>query len=93
MEGFFDALGALSLSLLVLIGLLAGFIAGKLMGRSTVLYMVFGVIGAVALPFLLAALGLGLVAAGGLLVLLVIAAIGAMILIAVCRMIFGEGRR
>lgn len=90
MENLLDALGAISLAVLVIVGLLAGWIAGQLAGRNTLGYMLLGVVGAVALPFVLAALGLGIVAAGGLLVLLLVAAVGALILIALGRMIFGR---
>lgn len=92
MEEFFNALGAVSLTVLVLIGLVAGWLAGKVSGGNTLGYMVLGVVGAVALPFVLAALGIGVVAVGGLLVLFVVAAVGAAILVALGRMIFG-GRR
>jgi uncharacterized membrane protein YeaQ/YmgE (transglycosylase-associated protein family) len=92
MEGFLDALGAVSLTALVLVGLIGGLIAGWLTGRNTVLYVIVGVVGAIALPFLLAAIGIGVVAAGGLLLLLVVSAIGALALIAVYRLLFGERR-
>ncbi len=93
MEGFLDAVGAFSLIVLIVIGLLAGWVAGQITGRNTVGYMLLGIIGAVALPFVLAALGIGIIAAGGLLVLLIISAIGAIVLIAIGQMIFGRSRR
>ncbi len=93
MESFLDAVGAISLIVLILIGLVAGWIAGQLTGRNTVGYMLLGVVGAVALPFVLAAFGIGIIAAGGLLVLLIVAAIGAIALIALGQLIFGERRR
>ena len=92
MEGLLDALGAISLTVLVVIGLVAGWIAGKATGRNTVGYMILGVVGAVALPFVLAALGIGIIAVGGLLVLFIVAAIGAAILVALGRWIMGERR-
>jgi uncharacterized membrane protein YeaQ/YmgE (transglycosylase-associated protein family) len=92
MEGFLDALGAISLSVLVIIGLVAGWIAGQVTGRNMLGYMILGVVGAVALPFILAALGIGIVAVGGLIFLFIIAAIGAAILVAIGRAIFGEKR-
>ena len=92
MEGLLDALGAISLTILVLIGLVAGWIAGRAAGGNTLGYMVLGVIGAVALPVILAALGIGIIALGGLLVLFVIAAIGAALLVVLGRMIFGDRR-
>ena len=92
MEGLLDALGAISLTVLVVIGLIAGWIAGKATGRNMIGYMVLGVVGAVALPFVLAALGLGIIAVGGLLVLFIVAAVGAAILVALGRWIMGERR-
>ena len=92
MEGFMDALGVVSLTVLVLIGLVAGWIAGRVLGRNTLGYMILGVVGAVVLPFLLAGLGLGIVALGGLLLVFVFAVVGAVVLIALGKMIFGERR-
>jgi uncharacterized membrane protein YeaQ/YmgE (transglycosylase-associated protein family) len=92
MEGFFDALGVVSLVVLVLIGLGAGWIAGRLTGRNMAGYMALGVAGAVLLPILLAAVGIGVLAAGGLLVLLVVAAVGAAVLIALGQLMFRERR-
>ncbi len=88
MEAFLDTLGAVSLILLVIVGLLAGWIAGTIAGRNRVRYMALGVAGAVALPFILAALGVGILAAGGLIVVLIVAAIGAAIVLAIARAIF-----
>ena len=73
MEGFFDALGAVSLAILILIGLVAGWLAAWVTGRNVIAYMALGVAGAVALPFVLALLGVGVLAAGGLLLLLAVA--------------------
>ncbi len=87
MEAFLDVLGAVSLTLLVVVGLLAGLIAGTIAGRDRLLYMVLGVAGAVALPFLLAALGIGILAAGGILVILAAALVGAVIVLAIAQMI------
>ncbi len=82
MEAFLDTLGAVALIALVVVGLATGAIAGAVAGRNRVLYLVLGVVGAVALPFILAALGVTVVAAGGLLLLLVVAAIGAALVLA-----------
>ena len=92
MEGFLDALGAISLTVLVVIGLVAGWVAGRVTGRNTAGYMILGVAGAVLLPFVLAALGIGIVALGGILLVFAIAAVGAAVLIALGRAIFGERR-
>jgi uncharacterized membrane protein YeaQ/YmgE (transglycosylase-associated protein family) len=85
MEGFWDALGAVTLILLVLVGLIAGWIAGAIAGRRKGLYLLFGVVGAVAVPFLLAALGLGALAAGGLIAILAMAVAGALLILLVAR--------
>ncbi|WP_411976042.1 GlsB/YeaQ/YmgE family stress response membrane protein [Sulfitobacter faviae] len=82
MEAFLDTLGAVALIALVVVGLAAGAIAGAVAGRNRILYLVLGVVGAVALPFIFAALGVTVVAAGGLLLLLVVAAIGAALVLA-----------
>ena len=82
MEAFLDTLGAVALIALVVVGLAAGAIAGAVAGRNRLLYLILGVVGAVALPFILAALGVTVVAAGGFLLLLVVAAIGAALVLA-----------
>ena len=91
MEAFLDALGAVALILLILVGLAAGAIAGFVAGRNKLLYLVLGVVGAIALPFILAALGITAIAAGGLIVILIVAAIGAALVLAIGRAIFGKG--
>ena len=88
MEGFWDALGAVTLILLVLVGLIAGWIAGAIAGRRKGLYLLLGVVGAVAVPFLLAALGVGVLAAGGLIAILAVAIAGALLILLVARAIF-----
>lgn len=85
MEGFLDALGMVTLLLLVAVGAASGLIAGRMAGRRTAAYVALGIVGAVATPFVLAALGLGILAAGGILLLLVVAFAGAVILLAVGR--------
>ncbi len=83
MEQFFDVIGATALILLVIVGAIAGAIAGWIAGRRMFLYILAGIVGAVALPFILAALGVGLLAAGGLLVILLVALVGAVIVLAI----------
>ncbi len=90
MEGLLDAIGAVALSLLVLIGAASGFIAGKIAGRNMVLYIVAGIVAAVATPFVLAALGIGLLAAGGLVLILAVAAVGAIIVLVAVRALSGR---
>ena len=81
MEALLDTLGAVALIALVAVGLVAGAIAGAITCRNRLLYLVVGVVGAVALPFVLAALGITVVAAGGLLALLAVAALGALLVL------------
>jgi uncharacterized membrane protein YeaQ/YmgE (transglycosylase-associated protein family) len=88
MEALFDLLGVVSLLLLVLVGLAAGWLAGLVAGRQRPMYYVLGVVGAIAAPFLVAALGLGILAAGGLAALALIALLGAVLILAVARAIF-----
>ncbi len=85
METFLDALGATALVLLIIVGALAGFIAGKIAGRRMALYVLVGIVAAVATPFVLAALGIGVLAAGGLLLILLAAAVGAAVVLAIVR--------
>lgn len=90
MEGLLDAIGAVALTLLIAIGLASGFIAGKVAGRNMALYLVVGVVAAIATPFVLAALGIGVLAAGGVLLLLVASAIGAVVVLALVRALVGR---
>jgi uncharacterized membrane protein YeaQ/YmgE (transglycosylase-associated protein family) len=87
-EGFLDALGIVALVLLVGIGLLAGWLAGAVAGRRKGLYLLLGVAGAVAAPFILAALGVGILAAGSLVALVIVAALGAVLLLVLARVLF-----
>jgi uncharacterized membrane protein YeaQ/YmgE (transglycosylase-associated protein family) len=86
MEALLEAMGIAVLVLLVGIGLLAGWFAGVIAGRRRAMYLGLGVVGAVALPFLLAAVGVGLLAAGGLLAVVATAAIGAVLLVGIVKL-------
>ena len=89
MESFMDALGAVGLFVLIVIGVVAGLIASALSGgRNKLVFIVIGVLAAVALPFLLAALGIGIVVAGGLLAILVLGAVGAIAVVLIARALF-----
>ncbi|SES06855.1 hypothetical protein SAMN04490244_105176 [Tranquillimonas rosea] len=90
MEGFLDAIGTVALVLLVVTGLAAGYIAGKIAGRNMGLYMLVGAIAAVVTPFLLAALGIGVLAAGGVLLLMAVAAVGAIVVLLIVRALMGR---
>jgi uncharacterized membrane protein YeaQ/YmgE (transglycosylase-associated protein family) len=88
-EGFLEALGTIGLILLIVVGLLAGWIASAIAGgRHRTRYLVAGVLAALATPFLLAAIGVGVLAAGGLLVILLAAAVGAVLVLLLARAIF-----
>lgn len=87
MEGFFDVLGAVALLVLVAIGALSGVIAGRIAGGRTPLYVVVGIMAAVATPFVLAALGVGLLAAGGIALLALTALAGAVLVLAIVRVV------
>lgn len=89
MEGFMDGLGAVALVVLILIGAVAGWIAGKIAGQRMGLYIAVGIAAAVATPFVLAGIGLGAIAAGGLILLLLVGAIGAVIVLAIVRAVTG----
>jgi uncharacterized membrane protein YeaQ/YmgE (transglycosylase-associated protein family) len=82
MEGLLDALGTVALILLILVGLAAGWIAALVAGGNRALYMAVGVAAALATPFVLAALGLTALAAGGALVILAMGAVGAIVVLA-----------
>ncbi|ROU03608.1 GlsB/YeaQ/YmgE family stress response membrane protein [Histidinibacterium lentulum] len=82
MEGLLDALGTVALILLILVGLAAGWIASLVTGGNRPLYLALGVVAALATPFVLAALGLTALAAGGALVILAMGAVGAVVVLA-----------
>ncbi len=91
MEALLDAIGAVALILLILIGLGAGYLAGKIAGRNKSLYLVVGVVAAIATPFVLAALGIGALAAGGLILLALVSAMGALVVLALVQVLLGRG--
>lgn len=72
-----------------MVGVLAGLIAsGAEGGRHKVRNIIVGVVGAVLLPFVVAVLATGVLAAGGLLLILFVALIGAAAILAIVRLIF-----
>lgn len=88
MEEFFQALGIFGLIILLVIGAAAGFIASKIEGgRNLGRNIAIGVVGALLLPFLVAFLAAGALAAGGLLLILVMALIGAVAVLVIARLI------
>ena len=88
MDTFLQALGIGTLALLAVIGLIVGVIAGALLGRRKLVYGIAGAVGAVVLPFVLAALGVTVLAGASLLVVAVVGLVGALILLALVRMFF-----
>jgi len=87
METFLDALGIFAVILLVVVGAASGWLAGQIAGRHRTAYIALGIAGALAAPFLLAALGIGILAAGGLALLAAVALAGAVIVLAIGRAI------
>lgn len=89
MEGFLEAVGWVGLIVLSLIGLVAGWLASVVAGgRNRPKYLIIGVLAALATPFVLAALGLGVLAAGGLLAILFAGVLGAVVVLILAKTIF-----
>lgn len=81
MEEVLGGLGFATLVVLALAGAVIGFALAKAMGRSGALGAVVGALAAMATPFLLAALGVTVLAAGGLLVVALVGAVGAAVIV------------
>lgn len=92
MEDVLGPLGVVGLTILVAAGLVAGWLAGLVAGRNRVGYILLGVVGAVALPFVFAALGIGILAMGGLALFLIAAVVMALILVVLGHFLFGGGK-
>lgn len=91
MEEVGQVLGWVAIVTLVIVGLLAGFLASLVNGRRHMaLYLVVGVVGALAAPVLAAALGVTAVVASGIGALLVAAAVGAVVVLVLVRVAFGR---
>lgn len=78
----------------IIVGLIAGFITGKLMkgsGYGTVMDIVIGIIGAIIGGFIMRALGYA--GQGGLIYTIVVAIIGAVILTLLLRLVTGSRSR
>lgn len=86
MEGFFQGLGIAALVMLALIGLAVGWIAGAITGRGKAMLGLIGAIAAMATPFVLAALGITVLAAGGIVLVIVVGAVGAALVVALVRL-------
>ncbi|MBB3711693.1 putative membrane protein YeaQ/YmgE (transglycosylase-associated protein family) [Limimaricola variabilis] len=88
MEELLNGIGIAALVILALVGLAVGWVASLLTGgRRRALYMIVGALAAMATPFLLAALGVTILAAGGLLLVVIVALIGAALVLALIRAI------
>ncbi|MGR3465230.1 GlsB/YeaQ/YmgE family stress response membrane protein [Limimaricola sp.] len=88
MEELLQGIGIVALVVLALVGLAVGWLASLISGgRRRALYMVVGALAAMATPFVLAALGVTVLAAGGLLLVVVVALIGAALALALLRAI------
>ncbi|MDG4647987.1 GlsB/YeaQ/YmgE family stress response membrane protein [Roseibacterium sp. SDUM158017] len=83
MEAFFDVVGAAALIFLILIGAVAGYIASRVTLGPTALYVSVGIVAAVAAPFVLAALGLTALAAGGLILILALGTAFSIVVLAI----------
>ncbi|OCX61064.1 hypothetical protein BFP70_16570 [Thioclava sp. SK-1] len=89
MENLVATLGILGLAALVISGALAGWIASLVAGRNhRMRYIAIGILGAVAIPFLIAALGVGALAAGGAALMVSAAIVGSLIVLAIGKLIF-----
>ncbi|EYD72206.1 hypothetical protein [Limimaricola hongkongensis] len=88
MEEVLQGIGIVALVVLALVGLAVGWLASLISGgRRRALYMGVGALAAMATPFVLAALGVTVLAAGGLLLVVVVALIGAGLALALLRAI------
>ncbi len=92
MEGLLQTLGVIGIAILVVIGLLAGLLASLIAGGDRGLYMVVGVIAALATPFVLALIGVGVIAAYGIAAILVAAIVGAAIVLLIVQAVSGNRR-
>ena len=88
MEELLQGIGIAALVILALVGRDVGWFASLLSGRRRrALYMIVGALAAMATPLVLAALGVTVLAAGGLLLVILVALIGAALVLALVRAI------
>jgi hypothetical protein len=89
MEEFIQGVGIVGLVVLALVGLAAGWIASAVAGgRHRGRYMIIGLLAALATPLLLLALGVTVLAASGLVAMVVAALIGAAVVLFLAKLIF-----
>lgn len=87
MEEFFQALGVVGLLMLLVAGALAGWLASTLQGGRRGRNIGIGILGALLLPLLVTVLFAGALAAGGLLLILFLALIGAAAVLLIGRLV------
>ncbi len=89
MQEFFQALGVIGLIFLLVVGVLAGLLASTVEGgRNKGRNITIGVVGALLVPFLVAVAAAGALAAGGLMLILFVALIGAVMVLVMAHLIF-----
>jgi len=89
MEEVLQGVSAVIFVLLAVIGLLAGWFASVVAGgRHRGRYMAIGLIAALAMPFVAAAVGLTALAAWGVLAIIFVSLIGAVIVLVIAKLIF-----
>ena len=93
MDTFLQVVGWGAVAILAVIGLVAGLVAAAITDGNRLVYVLAGVVGAVALPFVLALLGVTAAIGAGLLAILAIGAIGAVLLVALIKAMTGRGDR
>ncbi|KIT14242.1 hypothetical protein [Jannaschia aquimarina] len=91
MEAFFEGLGLAALIVLALVGLGVGGVIGLITGRKVAVYALIGAVAAMATPFLLAALGVTVLAAGGILLVAAVGAVGAAVIVGIVRAVSRKG--
>lgn len=88
MEQVLQTLGVIGFVFLVVVGALAGLLAALIQGgRNMPRNITIGIIGAVSLPLLVALIAAGALAAGGLLLIFVIAVLGAVAVLVIAQLI------
>jgi uncharacterized membrane protein YeaQ/YmgE (transglycosylase-associated protein family) len=89
MEAFLEALGVIGLIFLLVVGVLAGLIASMVEGgRNKGRNIAIGVIGALLVPFLVTLVAAGALAAGGLVLILFLALVGAAAVLLIAHLVF-----
>ena len=88
MEELLQGVGIFVFVVLAIIGLVAGWLAGLVAGKHKGRFAILGLVGAVLAPFVLALLGLGALAAGGIAAVIIVGLVGAALLLMIGKMIF-----